>query len=137
MDNDFLDEVLKEAGKPFKSKKWTEFIQDIITPKNFRFVIECKKGYNDINFSDFLNEKSKLWDIISKAIRESKNKFKDSLVILEQNRKKAISILEYSTYLNLNIHKQALFFTSLGYRNDLVVLLLEDFLSIPNEHFFQ
>ena len=35
-----------------------KFSGDLITPKNFRFIIECKKGYNKENLGSIFNLKS-------------------------------------------------------------------------------
>src|SRR5690349_13296154 len=44
---------------------------DLITPKNFKYCLELKKGYSDINISDLFNKKSKLWEFIEQADRDS------------------------------------------------------------------
>ena len=45
---------------------------DLITPEKFKFIIECKKGYNEEQVSDLLNPKSKISKMIAKANRYSK-----------------------------------------------------------------
>lgn len=60
---------------------------DLITPSNFRFIIEAKKGYNKERICDLFNPKSDLNRMIVKAERESRNANKKFLFILSQNNK--------------------------------------------------
>jgi len=64
---------------------------DLITPQNFRFVIECKNGYK-VNLDDVLNRKSKLWEFIEQAKRDGKKAGKDWMLIYKKDRRKAIAI---------------------------------------------
>ena len=75
--NNFENKICKTLNERFKTEefcrtpgsgafatthKLPEYLQiagDLITPSNFRFLIECKNGYSkDLKISDFFNEKS-------------------------------------------------------------------------------
>lgn len=66
---------------------------DLITPKNFPFIIECKKGYNKENIGSIFNPKSNLISFIEQAERDSSREKKDFLVILHQDRKEPLVIM--------------------------------------------
>lgn len=76
---------------------------DIITPKKFRFCIECKKGYNDITFYDFLNPKSLFWKFIEQCEKDSLTCKKDPLIIIKQDYKPIFVIVDYSILIPYEI----------------------------------
>jgi hypothetical protein len=65
---------------------------DIITPKNFKYIIECKKGYNKSNINSLFNKSSEIWDFINKAEIDSSRSKKDFIIIFQQDRQPAITI---------------------------------------------
>ena len=67
---------------------------DIITPGNFKFCIECKKGYNGIKISDIFNKKSKLWDFIEQSERDAKKSGRAPLIIFQQDRQNILCIVK-------------------------------------------
>lgn len=71
---------------------------DLITPKNFRFVIECKKGYNKINLNSIFNHSSDLWDFIKKAERDSEACGKPLIIIFQQDRQDILVISKKETF---------------------------------------
>ena len=46
---------------------------DLLTPEKFKFCIECKKGYNNLNLYSLYNNSSELWKFIEQ-IDEHKDK---------------------------------------------------------------
>lgn len=70
---------------------------DILTPKHFRFTIECKAGYaKELQVTDFVVDTSWLGNILDKAEDEALRENKDPLVIVKQDRKKPIAVINYS-----------------------------------------
>tara|TARA_R110000824_G_scaffold209686_4_gene395551 strand:- start:424 stop:954 length:531 start_codon:yes stop_codon:yes gene_type:complete len=65
---------------------------DIITPKNFKFSIECKKGYNDQTIQSLLDYKSKIWEFIGQAEKDAKKIKKVPMIIYQQDRKDILVI---------------------------------------------
>jgi len=69
---------------------------DIITPKNFKFCIECKKGYNGLRISDIFNKKSKFWEFIEQSEKDAKKSEKEPLIIFQQDRQNILCITNSS-----------------------------------------
>jgi SPX domain protein involved in polyphosphate accumulation len=65
---------------------------DLITPEKFRFVIECKKGYNKENLSSLFSKKSEFWKFIKQAEKDSENSGKPFMILLQQDRKEIMCI---------------------------------------------
>lgn len=71
---------------------------DLITPKNFKFVIECKKGYNKEGILDLLNPGGWLRGVIETSKRDSYRAGRPAIIIWKQDRKDILAILDYSLY---------------------------------------
>lgn len=63
---------------------------DLITPKGFKFIIECKSGYNKESLYSILNPKSELNKMIAQAVRDSKKSSKNFLLIIGQDRQEPL-----------------------------------------------
>ncbi len=74
---------------------------DLITPINFRYIIECKKGYNKSNINSLFNKSSEVWDFIKKAERDSINAKKDFIIIFQQDRQPIITITKKNIFPKL------------------------------------
>ena len=101
---------------------------DLITPQDFRYVIECKKGYNQENICSFFSKKSSLKAFIKQALKESKYSNKPYLIIIEQDRKKPICITDVNQIDNVTV----LLHNYLIYEDKYLICLLEDFLALPD-----
>ena len=66
---------------------------DLITPKNFKYCIECKKGYNNINLYSLYNYSSDIWKFIEQCEKDSKKCDKIPMVIFKQDRQPTIAIV--------------------------------------------
>ena len=75
-----------------KLPSYMKIYGDLITPEKFRFIIECKKGYNGETICDLFNNKSDVSDMIVKAERDSQNSSKPFLLIIGQDRKDPVVI---------------------------------------------
>ena len=65
---------------------------DLITPKNFRFCIECKKGYNKENIYSLLDYSSDLWGFVEQCEKDSEKSLKLPLILYQQDRKDILAI---------------------------------------------
>lgn len=99
---------------------------DLITPESFKFVIEAKKGY-DIKLEDVWKPKSDLYSFIDQAKKDAKSSGREWLLVYKKDRQQEIVITdtEHPTKEQLRIHEKYF------------VYLLKDFLSLPDEHFFE
>ena len=67
---------------------------DLITPKDFTFIIEAKRGY-DIKFEDIWKPKSQLFEFIAQAKRDGKAANKPWLLVYKKDRQKEIIVTDY------------------------------------------
>ena len=67
---------------------------DLITPKNFKFLIECKKGYNkNLQIPELFSCKSWISGVLYKVLAESEKYQKSPLLIIKQDRKEELVII--------------------------------------------
>ena len=83
---------------------------DLITPQNFKYCIECKKGYNKENLYSLYNYSSDTWKFIEQCEKDSEKCQKIPMVIFKQDRQKTLAIVPYNTLYKSNnyieIHKE-------------------------------
>ena len=65
---------------------------DLITPLNFKFCIECKKGYNDQTIYSLLDYNSKIWQFIKQCEKDANKMNKVPMIIYKQDRKDTLVI---------------------------------------------
>jgi Holliday junction resolvase len=102
---------------------------DIITPENFKYTIECKKGYNKENLSSLFSSNSKINIFINQAKRDSIKTNKPFMLIWQQDRSDILCILDkhqYPSYLD---------FKSLIYK-DYIIVRLKDLLKAEINFWF-
>jgi hypothetical protein len=63
---------------------------DLITPKNFKFIIECKSGYNKEGICNLFNPNSILSEMIAQAERDSEKCSKKFMLVIGQDRSEVI-----------------------------------------------
>jgi hypothetical protein len=66
---------------------------DLITPLNFKYCIECKKGYNNLNLYSLYNDSSEIWKFIEQSEKDSEKCSKIPMVIFKQDRQPILAIL--------------------------------------------
>jgi len=66
---------------------------DIITPQNFKYVIECKNGYG-VELDDLFNEKSDMYKFIEQAARDGEKARRPWMLIYKKDRRKEIAVVE-------------------------------------------
>ncbi len=72
---------------------------DLITPREFPWLIECKKGYK-FTISDLYNVKSDFWEIINKLIKEADKNNKYPLLIFQQDRQTTLCMFLETKKIN-------------------------------------
>jgi Holliday junction resolvase len=97
---------------------------DLITPENFKFVIEAKRGY-DITLEDLWKPKSNFYKFISQAKRDGKESDKPWLLIYKKDRQKDMVVCEHK----FDIQERAL--VKVKYN----IYLLEDILKLDDLSF--
>lgn len=68
---------------------------DLITPKDFKFCIECKKGYNKENIYSLYNNRSDFWKFIRQAQKDADKCHKEPLLIFKQDRQQILAVIPY------------------------------------------
>jgi len=83
---------------------------DLITPQNFKYCIECKKGYNKENLYSLYNYSSDFWKFIDQCEKDSEKCQKIPMVIFKQDRQQTLTIVPYDILYQSNnyieIHKE-------------------------------
>jgi len=83
---------------------------DLITPMNFKYCIECKKGYNKENLYSLYNYSSDFWKFVDQCEKDSEKCQKIPMVIFKQDRQKILAIVPYNIIYKSNnyieIHKE-------------------------------
>ena len=105
---------------------------DLITPENFRFTIECKKGYNNINIYSLLDYSSKFWEFLDQSEKDSRSSKKEPMVIFKQDRKPTLAIVRENTLFNTAINYLTLTYGTRIYR----IYKLDDILIKPTACWF-
>jgi hypothetical protein len=75
----------------------------LITPEKFKFCIECKKGYNNLNLYSLYNNSSELWKFIEQSEKDSKKCSKLPMVIFKQDRQPILAIIPKGIAFEENI----------------------------------
>lgn len=114
-----------------KLPNYLKIYGDIITPEKFKYIIECKKGYNEEQVSDLFNIKSNICNMIEQAHRDSKKSSRDFLLIIGQDRRDPIAITN-----TLTLPVNTLYLKGRVNDVDIVIYKLADLLTLSDAHFF-
>ena len=104
---------------------------DLITPKSFRFSIECKKGYNKEKLGDIFNPSSILSNMITQACKDSRKSSKEFLLIIGQDRKDPLEI----TDANVDGRNMKQYLAGWIYNNSITVATLKHILELDDSFF--
>tara|TARA_R110002033_G_scaffold54131_1_gene102494 strand:+ start:5982 stop:6515 length:534 start_codon:yes stop_codon:yes gene_type:complete len=107
---------------------------DLITPENFKFTIECKKGYNKENLCSFFKPKSEIRKFIKQSEKDAKFSKREPMIIFQQDRNTIIVITRRSSY-EWDVCEESSIETKLIYK-DYVICPLEELLKVGDEFFF-
>lgn len=106
-----------------------DYIGDIVCPKDFKFCIECKFGYPEINLHNILNQKCKALDkFLKQAKDDAKRSKKKPLLCWKQDRQSWIAFFKEKD-LNLSTESYIEYKSWIGVPFDIVLLL-------PDKQFF-
>jgi len=108
---------------------------DLITPENFKYCIECKKGYNKENLYSLYNYSSPFWGFLDQCLKDSDKCDKIPMVIFKQDRQPTLAVVPSHVQTNklqpyIEIQKQEDPFTLRVYRIYKLDDLLEDYDSL-------
>ena len=73
---------------------------DLITPINFKYCIECKKGYNKENLYSLYNYSSDFWKFIDQCQKDSDKCGRLPMVIFKQDRHPILAIVPSNILYN-------------------------------------
>jgi len=98
---------------------------DLITPKNFKYIIECKAGYT-MHFEDVFRHNNVILGFIKQAALDAKLAKKKWVVVYQQTRRIPIAVTNeffpgIKKYMNLN--------------GEYFIYPLEEFLKLPDDIF--
>lgn len=87
---------------------------DLITPQNFKYCLECKKGYNNQNLYSLYNHSSDFWKFIEQCQKDSEKCGKIPMVIFKQDRQPTLAIIPSHVVVESNnyieIHKEGQYY---------------------------
>ena len=107
---------------------------DLITPQTFRYIIECKKGYNEQGLHSLLDYDSKIWEWVSTMERDAHAAQKSPILLMAQDRKPIVCILEFDKSLGDTSNPYSILH---GERKTYMMLYLDDLLTQPDHFFLQ
>lgn len=105
---------------------------DLITPQNFKFCIECKKGYNSINQYSFFDYSSDLWKFIEQCDKDASKAGRAGMLLFRQDRRPILAIIDSNIitnnkYRHITIHNK---------KNSYNVYYFEELLSTETKSFW-
>lgn len=107
-----------------KLPKHLQIHGDLITPEDFKFVIEAKRGYG-ITLEDLWKPKSNFYKFIQQARRDGREANKPWLLVYKKDRQKDIVICEHK----FDLVEKALI------KGKYYIYILEDLLKLPDSDF--
>jgi len=109
------------------------FSGDLVCPENFKFVLESKGGYNDIDLCSAFNKgQSELDSFLKQVSHDSERTGRKPMLLWKKNRKPRLAFLK-STDLSQEIHSK--FEYTMKYRNWIVVSF-DDLIALEDQFFF-
>jgi len=107
---------------------------DLITPQNFIYSIECKKGYNNLDIYSLLDPKSKIYEFIKQAEKDANQAKKEAIVLMAQDRRDIIALIKQDSHISnqLNLNKKRI----IHILNNYILVSFKDVLSIDSSLFF-
>lgn len=106
------------------------FSGDLVCPENFTYVIECKGGYNDIDLcSCFEGGLAQIDEWIEQASDEGSRCGRKPIIVWKKNYKPWLVFIKKVDLVG--DYKYLMFY------RDWCIILLGDFLLLPDNHFFE
>lgn len=107
---------------------------DLITPQNFRYCIECKKGYNNQNLYSLFNKSSEFWKFIEQCQKDSDKCDKLPMVIFKQDRQPTLLIIPH--HVELGQIQYYIQIENIDTQSKYRVYLFEEVLKAEPDHFW-
>ena len=109
---------------------------DLITPKEFKYTIECKKGYNKENIYSLLNDSSKVWEFIRQSEKDAEACGKLALLLYKQDRQKTLAIAR-DGFFPSHIKNICIVSDSTGWSRKYRIYYLEELLEkVPKQQWY-
>ena len=105
---------------------------DLITPLKFKYIVECKSGYNEERICDLMNPNSNINNMIATAFRDSHKSGKKFLFIIGQDRKKPMVITN-----DFSLEVGGDYFKGKSRGESIIMYSLEDVLNANDSCFFE
>ena len=99
---------------------------DLIVPKNFKYCIECKKGYKNIKLNNLLDYSSQLWKFIQQCEKDSIKCNKEPMVLFQQDRQPILAILRNTWFYTTHNTEGPTLYVQFG---DYIMVPFEDALN--------
>lgn len=107
---------------------------DLITPQNFRYCIECKKGYNNQNLYSLFNKSSEFWKFIEQCQKDSDKCDKLPMVIFKQDRQPTLLIIPH--HVELGQSQYYIQIENINTQAKYKVYLFDEILKAEPDHFW-
>ena len=107
---------------------------DLVTPKNFRFIVECKKGYNKENLSSLLNDRSAFYTFIKQCEKDSQRAGGPSIIIWQQDRNEILAILNNQLVDDITLYSNKEYKYLVF--NKYIIYKFKDLLDLDNDFWF-
>lgn len=107
---------------------------DLITPQNFRYCIECKKGYNNQNLYSLFNKSSEFWKFIEQCQKDSDKCDKLPMVIFKQDRQPTLLIIPH--HVELGQSQYYIQIENIKTQDKYKIYLFEEVLKAEPDHFW-
>jgi hypothetical protein len=109
------------------------FSGDLVCPENFKFVLESKGGYNDIDLCSAFDKGQKELDEFLKQVSEdSKRTGRKPMLLWKKDRKPRLAFIKHYD-IGKDLYKDFEFFMKY---NDWLVFNFKDILSLKDDFFF-
>lgn len=105
---------------------------DLITPENFKYIFECKSGYNNEGIHSLINPKSRLWGWVTQMERDAESAEKPSILLISQDRKPIITFIKYKEEIEKSINTYSIVIIN---NNKYILLYLTDLLGMDDSLF--
>ena len=107
---------------------------DLITPKDFKYIIECKSGYDSEDLGSFFKPKSQIYKFIKQAETDAQKANKDFLVLYKQTRRDILAISSMDNDLLNHLINLDTFFITIN--NKYICCLFKDFITLDTSLFY-
>lgn len=116
--------------------KYLTIYGDLITPQDFKFIFEIKRGYNNFNLYDLYNDSSIIFNFLGHLEKDCKAAEKPGILVIKQDRRDILAVLKTNDimdYMDAELSNIITFGESGMYS----MVLWEDLMKIPNTFFFK